>query len=250
MSDKIKTALNCSNEGEFTTYMNKKDVLMQKPAEIQQPHIDIVDTLEVRQNNTTNIQTNIINLMQLLDANESEHILQESIIYNIFELIRHVCLHQSEDHEFLKLVKAWFHKYIISKKYSSLVKIYDSIFTDNLYCEENVKCMYIPEPSADWVKEKIKEYHEQIEHAQIRRNAKKPAPKYALNDIVGAKDKEGRWWMSKILNVHEFQGSFVYYVEFIGWGEKFNEFIADGFRLSPFNPKKHRYFRPAWNVSD
>ena len=258
MTDHIITALNSTNAEEFVEYTAKikpKRVHEKDPnAPSKDDIIKIVNTLEILEirnddSQAKNIQNNIINLMQSIEINNS---LPESMIYNIFEVISGLCksLTTIADETFLTLIKAWFHTYIITKKYSSLIKIYNTLFLDNMYCAENLKFMYVPDPPTDWIRDKIKEYNEQIENAVIRKNAKKPAPKYAANEIIGAKDKEGRWWMSKVLNVFDYQGNIVYFIEFIGWGEKFNEFISDGFRLCKFNPKKHKYFRPAWKPSE
>ena len=244
MTEQLINALNSNTDVEFikppitpTVYVN--------PAKEQSTSVLLLNTLEINTLLDADITKNIINMMQILESEEFVST-QENFIYNVFELIRHACVNLKDNLEFLALVKTWFHEYIVSKKHTSLITIYNTLFTDNLYKEENLKYMYIPTPDADWVKEKIKEYNDEMENINIRKNAKKAPPKYAKNEIVGAKDKEGRWWMSKILHVCEYQGSVVYLVEFIGWGEKFNEFISDGFRINKFNPKKHKYFRPAW----
>ena len=87
---------------------------------------------------------------------------------------------------------------------------------------------------------------EKCQQIKLRCMSKSIPPKYEIDEIVGAKDKENKWWMSRILDHVTCHGHTVYYVEFLGWGDHFNEFISDLHRLEKFNPRKHRYYRPEW----
>jgi hypothetical protein len=146
------------------------------------------------------------------------------------------------------LVKALFHEYIVQKGFTNLISLYDRVFNDKLYVDINNTAVFYPILTQEWIQDKINDFQEKAKQIEYRKRAKRVPPKYEVAEIVGAKDKEGRWWMSKVLAVYDYQGHSAYYVEFLGWGEKFNEFIIDGFRIEKFNPKKHRYFRPAWRT--
>lgn len=70
-------------------------------------------------------------------------------------------------------------------------------------------------------------------------------PLFTKNEIVGAKDKEGRWWMSQILDIIQYDHHNIYYVSFLGWGDRFNEFITNTSRIKKYNPRRHKYYRPS-----
>lgn len=62
------------------------------------------------------------------------------------------------------------------------------------------------------------------------------------DEIVGAKDKENNWWLSRILHVFSppDNNNTWYYVRFEGWGPEYDEWInSKTFKVRPFNPKKH-----------
>jgi hypothetical protein len=68
----------------------------------------------------------------------------------------------------------------------------------------------------------------------------RPPIKYEVGQIVGAKDSERKWWMSRVLYV------FIdpnypypwYYVHFEGWKDIHNEWISSPYRIKPFNPRR------------
>lgn len=63
---------------------------------------------------------------------------------------------------------------------------------------------------------------------------------YKVGQIVGARDSERKWWMSRILYIFE-DPEFPYpwyYVHFEGWSEIQNEWISSPFRVRRFNPKR------------
>ena len=192
---------------------------------------------------------NIYSIIHIMESTERINVMYPMIVRTTFMQLKYLCKlidFMRSNQTFLLFVKSLFHRYIAGSGHKELIDIYDEIFNDKLYSGDSAKHVFVPTLSAEWRMEKIKEYQEQMQQVQIRRAAKRNPPKYEAGEIIGAKDKEGRWWMSKVLAVYEYQNNQVYYVEFIGWGDKFNEFIADGFRLQKFNPKRHRYFRPAW----
>lgn len=74
------------------------------------------------------------------------------------------------------------------------------------------------------------------------RQIKKAAPKFKVGQIVGAKDKENKWWLSRILHVYDTpkKNSYWYYVRFEGWGKEHDEWIdGSSYRVRQFNSRKH-----------
>lgn len=173
------------------------------------------------------------------------------------QLVGYVFMHLVHSNKFLHLdlkyamlVKALFHKYIIDHKFTHLICLYDKLFNDKLYANIQDETIFYPTLPQEWIIQQVKDYQAKMKEVQIRKAAKRPAPRYSRGEIVGAKDKENKWWLAEVLDVLQFDGRNAYYVEFKGWGEKFNEVIIDGFRIEKYNRKKHMYFRPAYNRSD
>ena len=151
--------------------------------------------------------------------------------------------------EFALLIKAKFEQLIIGSKCYELTSIYNEIFTDHMYDpytdgkSDAVNELVL---TADDVYVLTKRYNDEIATRIKRQNSLRPVPKFEEQEIVGAKDKEGKWWMSRVLRIFTHAEHNVYYVEFLGWGDKFNEFITDAWRIARFNPRIHIYYRPAW----
>lgn len=144
------------------------------------------------------------------------------------------------------IVKALFHQLIYNEEMFELIPVYDNIFNDNLYHDIKFTKEVMEPLTKQDIETLTTSMQEQIRQQQIQRRVNLKPPKYAVNEIIGAQDKEGRWWMSQVLAVLSCHNQHVYYVSFLGWGELFNEFIATPYRLNKFNPKKHKYYRPAW----
>lgn len=192
---------------------------------------------------------NMYSIIHIMESIERTNTMYLMIVRTTFMQLKYLCRligFMRLKPSFLLLVKSLFHRYIAVLGHTELVDIYDEIFNDKLYSGDNTKYVFVPTLTDEWRMARIKEYHENLQQMYIRKMSKKTPPAYEVGEIIGAKDKEGRWWMSKVLARYEYQGWPVYYVEFINWGDKFNEFIADGFRLRKYNPKIHKYFRPAW----
>ena len=149
------------------------------------------------------------------------------------------------DAKFYLLTKAMFHRYIAELGYSHLIIYYNEIFNDNAYGDylEN-KTMLLPVIMPEWQNEKIKEYQTKQLQIERRKQLKRPITIHKKGAYVGARDKEGKWWLSKILAVYHECEHIIYYVEFLNWGEQFNEFISDTNRIRKYNSKQHPLFKP------
>ena len=144
------------------------------------------------------------------------------------------------------VVKQKLHQFITIDRLYSLIPIYDTIFNDQLYADIQHK----PEPDEPIIitrdlEQKLREQYKAdiAEYQQMREQAR--FCKFETGEICGVKDKEGRWWLGRVLKVFQYNEHAIYYVEFAGWAESFNEFITDRFRIEKFNPHKHRLYRPA-----
>jgi hypothetical protein len=146
--------------------------------------------------------------------------------------------------KYVLVIKVKFHEFIMKFRTYDLIPIYNQIFNDEIYSHIQLR-LTRDVINQDEIQCLINKYHSNIEDLKNQRIQLRTLPKFDEDEIVGAKDKEGRWWMSKILKVFKHMEHNMYYVEFLGWGPKFNEFIVDSYRISYFNPRKHIYYRPS-----
>lgn len=144
----------------------------------------------------------------------------------------------------LLYVKAKFHDFIVNEKYVSFIPLYNEIFNDKLYENVEVLDSYQVVLSQEFIIEKTKEYTDNLNNLLNKKYLVKLS--FDVDEIVGAKDKSGKWWMSRVLAIYNYNSHVVYYVEFLGWGTQFNEFISDKFRIEKYKPKKHKYFKHTW----
>lgn len=114
--------------------------------------------------------------------------------------------------------------------------------------EQPTESPYIDEQR---INDLIADYNASVTERIRLQRSKRPPLKFDEGEVVGVKDKEGNWWMGRILKTFSHLRHNMYYVEFLGWGEEFNEFITDTkFKLERFNPRKHLYYRPAWKKKE
>ena len=81
-----------------------------------------------------------------------------------------------------------------------------------------------------------------LPHYNYSRQIKKALPKFKIGQIVGAKDIENNWWLSRVLHVYDTpkKNSYWYYIRFEGWGKNHDEWIcSDTYRVRYFNSRKH-----------
>ena len=146
------------------------------------------------------------------------------------------------------IIKATFHELIVNLGKIHIIEYYNRIFNDNQFDTLLTKpdTNITPVEMSDEDKQVfIHDYQKRMHAEEVRKRLNAKPPKYVVGEIVGAQDKEGKWWMSQVLATFSYLGQHIYYVTFLGWGEQFNEFIISPFKIQWFNPKKHRYYRPA-----
>lgn len=77
--------------------------------------------------------------------------------------------------------------------------------------------------------------------------APKPNKRFKVDEIIGSRDLQNNWWLSRILYIHDDPNhpELWYYVRYEGWGVVHNEWISSAsFRIQKFNPRKHILKRP------
>lgn len=81
-----------------------------------------------------------------------------------------------------------------------------------------------------------------VKYMRYSYQAKKKRTPFEIGQIVGAKDKEMKWWLSRILHVHNEpnRSGYWYYIRFEGWGPIHDEWIySETYRVRWFNARKH-----------
>jgi hypothetical protein len=145
---------------------------------------------------------------------------------------------------FSVMIKGKFNNFIRCEKVYELIPIYNIIYNDNAFANiDTVPEVMITQAEID---AHIVKYNADLITYAEKNIALRPRPMYEKGEIIGAKNNEGKWYMAEVLKVFQHKHINMYYVEFKGWGDQFNEFIIDSFRLKRFNPRAHVYYRPAW----
>lgn len=142
------------------------------------------------------------------------------------------------------VIKGKFNEFIRRERVYELIPIYNIIYNDNVFANiETVPEVIITKADIDAY---IKQYNDDLTTYANKNTALRSCPKYEKGEIIGAKNNEGNWYMAEVLEIFHHKHVNMYYVEFKGWGDHFNEFISNRFRLKRFNPRRHIYYRPAW----
>jgi hypothetical protein len=153
-------------------------------------------------------------------------------------------MHDPEFASFTIMIKGLFNEFIRRERVYELIPIYNTIYNDNVFANIEIT------PEVTITQAEIDAYIAQYNNDLLiyaENNATtRLQPKYEKGEIIGARNSEDKWYMAEVLKVFHHKHANMYYVEFKGWGEQFNEFIVDSYRLKRFNPRIHVYYRPAW----
>jgi hypothetical protein len=81
-----------------------------------------------------------------------------------------------------------------------------------------------------------------LPYFRTTKQMKKDPPIFKVDQIVGARDSENKWWLSRVLHVHNDPQSkhYWYYIHFEGFNAMNREWInSKTYRVRRFNSKKH-----------
>lgn len=181
------------------------------------------------------------NTLPTKDSENSEkyELLYRHLVITIFTVIS---LHKKlllENNSYAIVIKQLFDEFITNKEYYELVKIYNEIYTDNIYTESVILNNTVPQ---NYIYNKIKEYENRIREEKTK--TWKNIKTYQIDEIVGIRDTDGKWWMGKVLDIFEHEKTIIYYVNYVGWGNNCNEAIISKSRIEKFNPYRHKYAKP------
>ena len=219
-----------------TTYISHKPVKKVYKRESQYDKEYIKDSEKLL------IKSNIMNMISLIDdcdepaeTKRLHNILKNMIILHGKQLINMPEFILNVE-RVLKTQESCYEIYVLFKilhniKFNSVI--------DNIhfrYVEQDIECFPPIPPEERAILEK------KIKYITFTYQAKKKQDAFKVGQIVGAKDKENKWWLSRILHVYNDpqRDGFWYYVRFEGWGELHDEWIySETYRVRRFNPRKH-----------
>lgn len=197
-------------------------------------HIDEVEKLLVK--------TNISNILTLIDDCEEPIEIKKmmSILKNMIILHGKILKKMPT---FIKTIEGFVQQFEL--RYDTCV-IYKMLYNiTNNHLQDNIHFRFVDEdiqkyPSMSTEDRIILE--KKIINIRFAYQSKKKHEAFKVGQIVGAKDKEMKWWLARILHVHndEERAGFWYYIRFEGWGSIHDEWIySETFRVKWYNPRKH-----------
>ena len=195
--------------------------------------------------NTLLIKSNIMNQITLIhEVSESDDKTHLHQLYNMLKntlIIHGKTLYKMTDFtneidNYLSLIELNYNRCIIHKMISN---IKNNNYMENIYFREATYAVSNVPPMSVTERMSIEENLPQFRYS--RQIKKKQAP-FNVDDIVGAKDKENKWWLARIL--HRFDApeteDYWYYIRFENHGPLHDEWICSKtYRVRYFNPKKH-----------
>lgn len=128
-----------------------------------------------------------------------------------------------------------FNNYIIKK--DRIRNSYEDFELPPISAEEMINIENWTKNNSKWtIIKKLNKFNNSIELEKVE----KKLNKFKIGQIIGARDKERKWWLSRILYIFEDPNYPYpwYYVSFEGWGDLYNEWISSPHRIKPFNPRR------------
>ena len=195
--------------------------------------------------NTLLIKSNIMNQITLIhEVSESDDKTHLHQLYNMLKntlIIHGKTLYKmtnftNEIDNYLSLIELNYNRCIIHKMISN---IKNNNYMENIYFREITYAVSNVPPMSVTERMSIEENLPQFRYS---RQIKKKQSPFNVDDIVGAKDKENKWWLARIL--HRFDApeteDYWYYIRFENHGPLHDEWICSKtYRVRYFNPKKH-----------
>ena len=191
------------------------------------------------------IKSTILNHIQLIqEINESD---DKSILFRMFSNLKNMLLlhgpelnkssHLLNDiSNVMSILPLDYNRYVIHKM---LKNIKLGLYEENLHFRDvSIEISNIPPMPTEerlLIERKLPQFNYS---KQIKKNVKP----FTVNQIVGAKDKENNWWLSRVLHVYDapHDNIYWYYIRFEGWGEIHDEWInSRTYRVREYNPRKH-----------
>lgn len=191
------------------------------------------------------VKTNILNIIAMIEdmdltedklpIHQSMCILRNMIILHGRIFIKHPEMIDIVENS-LSCINLDYNRFILHKM---LNNIRMGKIGDNIHFREVQDVIHNMPPMS--VEDRIT-IEKKLPQFRYTRQIKKAPSKFKVGMIVGAKDKENRWWLSRVLHIHNDPKSqnYWYYIHFEGWPDACNEWInGKTYRVRYFNAKKH-----------
>lgn len=189
------------------------------------------------------IKSTLLNQLNVIDVvPPSERYIHIKLMQNML-IVHGACL--AREPEFVELL--FRRVYQLELKYDSIVlfKMLSNIKGGNHI--DNIHFRYVEDVNLNNVPPIPAEARLQIEKTlpqmRYQKQLKKRSKKiFKVGQIVGARDKENKWWLSRVLHVCQPADTNTcwYLIRFEGWNSLHDEWInSNTYRVRSFNPKKH-----------
>ena len=229
------------SDGDCKQDLNSKDLgkveKKYKPKRYTIPKYDHTSILQtVRDFDTAMNNENDLNSYKKLIT---ELILEGNIDHMLF--VKYKCYLKSIP-EALAIIKGFFHKLIVDDRRYDIISVYNELFCDEVYkvIDKYNERYVIPQ---DILNKALDDYNKKIASFIKKTHTLYKMKTFTEGQIIGAQDREGRWWLSQVITMVTYGQHRCYYVRFCGWDECFNEWIADPYRLQWYNYKRHKLYR-------
>jgi hypothetical protein len=213
----------------------------EKPASTESQYMKEYES----ESHTLIMKSTILNQITLIqEIDDSEYKTVNHQMYNILKNM--LILHGSvisrmptfitEIENCMTLIELSYSRYVIHKMINNLR---NGVHKDNIHFREsntvvsNIPPMTVEERMA--IEEKLPQF-------RYSRQIKKKQKPFNVGEIVGAKDKENKWWLARVLHRHDASDSpdHWYYIRFENCDAMHDEWISSKtYRVRYFNPKKH-----------
>jgi hypothetical protein len=195
------------------------------------------------------IKNNIFNLFDMIiDAEDNENIKSVEIYINL--LINTIIINGKTLEQYKSITYNIQEKILsISNSYRTMClhkMIYNILHCrscDNIHFRviQPIVTKYPPIPED--IRKNIELKLPQFKYSkQMQSLSNKQPPQFKVDQIVGCRDITHRWWLSRVLHVHNDSNSkfYWYYVHFEGWPKCSREWIcSSSYSIRKFNPKRH-----------
>ena len=141
------------------------------------------------------------------------------------------------------IIKNFFHTLIVDERRIEFVEKYNKIFNDDLYKDITAYYKAMPIIPQDVLDSALVKYNAKVAAYMKQTHSRRQMPTFYDGQIIGAKDRDGKWWLSQVITSVTYGEHKAYYVRFCGFDEMFNEWIGDRYRVRFFNPYKHKLYR-------
>lgn len=158
------------------------------------------------------------------------------------DLVKYKCIIKSLP-DTISIIKNLFYSIIVTQRKERFVEQYNQIFKDNFYADLKKYYTKMPIIPQDVLDAALATHNKNVADFMKRSQSYLKMPNFYDGQIIGAMDRNDKWWMARVITSVKYGPHKAYYVEFCGWDQMFNEWISDRRRLKYYNRFRHLLYR-------